>query len=303
MSSPDQGDRSAVPGAVDLLLVFVRSILEDARATANVGDEIGAMKAIMLADNAVETLTKAACRELGVKEPNSDKLDDWLFALGQSCKRLETAPEVAAVKRLRKTRNSVHDANAVAPTSLERWLRHAEDFANLVVQEVFNRTFAEISVVGLVRDQFLRETLEKARELQRAGDLGHALAWACGAYEVLYIQWMLAVGEADGFNSEADRFAARKFTNLLQHLSEKVDRRFEIGFSEDREDAYGTAARMMLGFNVAELIRLRELCEVSLRVLCAGAREGPPAVESAWVDWVINVVARQAWRLHMAHVL
>lgn len=309
----------ARPGIIDVQLLLVRSLVDRASLAITTGDDASLMTAMLLCDVAVETITKMAYREKRLSVSENGNLGDHLKPLLPLCSSLSA--EAAAVERLRDARNKVQHSGLVpSAQNVTMFKRDAEAYCAAVAREVFGKDYEKISVLGLVLDEVIRSYLALAVEHRDAARPRSALIYACAAFELLLYMWSRAILDARGFyqtrEGEMERFASGR---ILPVLSRALGSSISLQRLEDEGYQYMELARMTLGFSIDELVRIQRLSSVAYKLPWEAmpANLGPPAQPSAFgeplaedqapqvaigdIDFVVDTVARQAWRLASAH--
>lgn len=283
------------PGVVDLQLLLVRSTIDRARIAASENTAIGSMTAMLLADVAVETIAKAACYARSINVPESANLAAMIAPLQTTVPAL-AGSEVREAQRHRRNRNLIQhqgyvpDAQMVAVSVAD-----AERFCALVVREVFGREFSELSTIALVRHEQLRSILEEAVASLQTSAKRQAAVYALAGFDFLHFTWARALRLADGYDESHDAYRSGAVSPFLATIGVAL-----FMPNPDDENPYPTLARTSMGMSIDELVRVRLLQkEVDARL-----RKDPPeepTVTSSDIRFVVDLVARAAWRLETAH--
>jgi hypothetical protein len=285
----------AAPGVVDLQLLLVRSTIDRARIAASENTAIGSMTAMLLADVAVETISKVACYTLNINIGDGANLAAMITPLQTAVPAL-AGPEVREAQRHRRNRNLIqHQGHVPDAQMVAASVTDAERFCALVVREVFAREFSEVSSVALVRHDQLRSILVEAVASLQTGDRRRAVVFALAGFDFLHFTWARALRLADGYDESHDAYRSGTVSPFLATIDVAL-----FMPNPDDENPYPTLARTSMGMSIDELIRVRLLQkEVDARL-----RKNPPEepdVTSSDVRFVVEVVARAGWRLETAH--
>lgn len=270
------------------------------RATESAADasEIGSMSTMLLLDAAIETLVKAACTEIG-EDIKSEELHAYLEKLAQRSDLIRGS--LGAAKRLRKARNNVqHGALPLRASAVRRYVDQATAFAALVVREVLHEELSSVSVATLVTDPQARTALDRACTARNEKRFGDALLWACLVFENLCGRWELANRRALGSYDLPFGVGSTELSRLQTYMRPLVPCSMLLPtFTVFAE----RLPLLMMGFSPDELTAIFEL----IRRIEAATHLIPPgapidlSVQPHEVDFVVEVVARQAWRLEAAH--
>ena len=115
--------------------------MDRAWSASREGQDVGLMTALLLADVAVETVTKQVLFDRNVDFGKQDKLAKLIEELERAVPELAGRQELSAARRLREARNPVQHAGQVpSPRNLEQHLRDAHGFVQLVVSICFGVT-------------------------------------------------------------------------------------------------------------------------------------------------------------------
>ncbi len=252
------------------------------------------MIAMLAADNSVETLTKAAEREVGVQEPKQDSLHDHLAALMAARPALQGATEIAAIRKLRKARNTVqHDGYVPAAGIVAAFIGEAQGFARLVTKECFGRNFDDVSIVAFVADDQLRDMLEQADTHRRKGEIVASFVAACLAFELLYYRWIFGYLTDHGLDGDTIK------RRLPGSGSALLARRGILAMKPKlANDRYTGPAEASFGFSAGQLSRLQGCVELAEAVDAAPEEFADDVrISETAVIWIINTVAWSIWRL------
>ncbi len=255
---------------------------------------IDSMLAMLTADLAVETVCKAACFHLKLAVDDKANMVKMLEPLEKALPAIKGAPETLEAERHRKNRNLVQHQGQVPDAQMVALsVADAERFCALIVREAFQRDLSSISVVELVRHHQLRGLLDHALQLLRSRNHEGALICALAAFDFLHFTWARAIRLADGYDESHDRFRAATCSRFLATVGINLTMPHP-----DDENPYPLFARMTLGMPVDELLRIRTLQEDVETKHRAG---GKPRYRARDIEFVVEAVARAAWRLETAH--
>ena len=246
---------------------LIRDLLRDARDGLRVGLPVDLLRAVVLADVALESTLGLVVNELSSDcEENPNAKQNFKTLLQNSNHMLKVGrgqglKNSNRCSRLHQTRNlAVHDGQAPSPAVAEELVGRACDSIRSTMKALFGLDVETFAPVQLLRSESLRELLEDAK-----GALSHNIPLAALASRFAIKTALSAVGNELGFKPVVHRDLPEKpgvrrnvdfdpeedrVNDGLKRLVENVNE--ALGFSFRRTIAVD------LGVSLLELERLRQ---------------------------------------------
>lgn len=282
-------------------LATVRALLSQASVAIAGGGPVGASVAMLVADVALETLLKQVLADQGVKTPPRADVHDLTDLLAQTKPALANRPELQVARRFRAARNPVQHAGFVPnEATVAAHVRDAEDFAGLVVQEVYGVFLVQVSLAALIRDPDLRGALEDAGGFLEEGKVDHACVQVAAAFGLLFSRCGSWIRPIMGVTEVEEKFGGSDFhpaviTVFPSHAE---------GYTPNTEhETWREITLVSLGLPLPDLLALKAIEARADAVLHASIAGGEPEVEQpglAVVRRALDVLTQRVWRLESA---
>jgi hypothetical protein len=169
-------------------LVLVKSLYQHALNESSAElSTVSRLRAVIEFDLSIETLLKTALRALDASAQPSSDLNTLLQRCDNALAKhsMGPIPNRANITYVRSQRNAAqHEARYPNPTEASDCRTYTRDALVAILLHVWGITLDQIRMTDVIRNNKVREILEKAGDAFTAGDLAETLVWAVAGLEI-----------------------------------------------------------------------------------------------------------------------